>query len=500
MGPDGSFGFPAIVSAPGSGQMYVTAVDRDDVTSTLVGSREQRWVDWTIGIPVRAGDVKGITLRFRPLLLAPPAGLKDLARWKAVRRAWFNVFQPTASWGGNDPRAVPSGVLGNNVLSDPVSCCLFFYADLALFTPEFAAGVSSIGLVSRTLDWWLSDRMLPTGEVYGYWKLDHFLDANPSILITAWDCASRPATARGSPPGSRSSSGSASSSPAATSTTTGSSRPSRPATRSRSGSRPGRARRGTRSTAGTRTRTATRSRTGRSGAWRTSSRDSTASRRPPGTRSSPTASRPRSPGRSSTPRRACSSGGGARDGGVHDLYAPFVNALAVEYGLVDPQTGRAIMQKLNAKMAEAGFTRFDLGVPITLVPVPKGDYFVTDVPGFGARETKTAATRSASTSTAASTTGEAVRYYAALHTVGESATADRMLDAMLARLAKGDFDAGGFPVNIVDQIKMGGEFLTWDGKPCGYEGLLSHAWHWVSAVAIREPELRARLHRPLQQP
>src|SRR3990170_3204430 len=44
-----------------------------------------------------------------------------------------------------------------------------------------------MGLVRRTIDWWLDYRTQATGEVVGYWDYLNFLDANPGLLISAWD-------------------------------------------------------------------------------------------------------------------------------------------------------------------------------------------------------------------------------------------------------------------------------------------------------------------------
>jgi hypothetical protein len=178
----GTLHLPAIVSAPGYGQMLVTCADAVDLDSHLVGNRGGKTVDWVVDVP-KANAV----LSFRPVQLAAPSGLDDPARWRKVRRVWFNVFQVTSAWGDSkNPFSAPAGVLGNNVISDPVSCCLFEYADSALWTPELAPGISAMAVVGRTLDWWLG-RMQPSGVVPGYWNHTHFLDANPSILIGAWD-------------------------------------------------------------------------------------------------------------------------------------------------------------------------------------------------------------------------------------------------------------------------------------------------------------------------
>jgi hypothetical protein len=47
-------------------------------------------------------------------------------------------------------------------------------------------------------------------------------------------------------------------------------------------------------------------------------------------------------------------------------------------------------------------------------------------------------------------------------------------------------------------IRRGGEFFSWDGKPCGYEGLLSHAYHFLQAVPLRDQAIRDRVHRALK--
>lgn len=74
------------------------------------------------------------TLQFQPLLLPAPAGLTDARHWPLARRGWLNAIQPTSRWGEqNRPFSAPPGMLGNNVISDPASCSLGFYADQAFF-------------------------------------------------------------------------------------------------------------------------------------------------------------------------------------------------------------------------------------------------------------------------------------------------------------------------------------------------------------------------------
>ncbi len=62
------------------------------------------------------------------------------------------------------------------------------------------------------------------------------------------------------------------------------------------------------------------------------------------------------------------------DGQLHDYWFTFVQGVAVTYGLLDRQTANGVMDRLLAKFKEAGYTRFDIGLPGNLVPIKKGDY------------------------------------------------------------------------------------------------------------------------------
>ena len=156
-----------------------------------------------------------------------------------ARRGWFNIWQPSAQWGDQgNPFSAPAGMLGNNVISDPASCSLWFYADQAFWTPELAPGVSVMPLVRRTSIGGSTDRTRPTGEVVCYWDYGNFLDANAGPLIAAWDYVEATGDEewlRGASSGWNSS---PSSSPSATWTTTAWSRRRRAATAARSSSRP----------------------------------------------------------------------------------------------------------------------------------------------------------------------------------------------------------------------------------------------------------------------
>ena len=184
---DGGFDTPIVISAPDFGQMLVRVTPAGEVTGRLEGSRDNHIVDLVLEFPQLDAN-RQYKLSFSPVTLAPPKGLQDEALWRQARRGWFNAFQPSARWGEqNRPFSAPPGVLANNVLSDPCSFSLIFYADHMLWTPVVAEGISVAELVRHSIEFWLEQRTHMTGEVVGYWDYANFLEANAGPVICAWD-------------------------------------------------------------------------------------------------------------------------------------------------------------------------------------------------------------------------------------------------------------------------------------------------------------------------
>ena len=151
------------------------------------GSRDNHLVDLVLELPQLDANHK-YAYSLTPVTLAPPKGLQDESWWRLARRGWFNAFQPSARWGDqNRAFSSPPGILGNNVLSDPCSMSLIFYADHMLWTPTVAEGISVAALVRRAVEFWLDQRTHTSGEVVGYWDYTNFLDANAGPVTSAWD-------------------------------------------------------------------------------------------------------------------------------------------------------------------------------------------------------------------------------------------------------------------------------------------------------------------------
>jgi hypothetical protein len=135
---------------------------------------------------------------------------------------------------------------------------------------------------------------------------------------------------------------------------------------------------------------------------------------------------------------------------LHDYYFLWLNGIAIHCGLVPKDKANEIMDRLLAKIKEAGYTRFDLGLPGNLIPVPNKDYLgrkganPDGSDGFQNYENGGA------------TACFAYFTLAALCDLGRIQDGDRILFPMLDSFAKGDFQ--GFGPN-----KKSKDWRNWTG-------------------------------------
>jgi hypothetical protein len=498
---DGTFRLPAVVNAPDWGPMLLAEAKERPVVGRLEGSRTAKTVDLTLEFPALS-TAEPVSLTLTPLLLPPPPGLPDAALpfWLSARRGWLNALQPCARWGEQDkPFSAPPGILGNNVISDPASVSIWFYADQAFFYPEIAPGISVMPLVRRTIDYWLDHRMRRdsagrlTGEITGYWDYGDFLDAEASPLIAAWDYVESTGDldwlrrrvdrlelaaeflARRDVDGDGFVEATQSGDPNALQ------QPNRSDAwwdALNCGHKDG----------------YTNALIYR--AWR-----SLADLESKLGRSDKAAAYTRLADRLKAvyatvlynPQSGLLAWWKGRDGALHDYASPTLNGLAIEYGLVTPAQGRAILDRLHIRFAEVGFSRFDLGVPPMLVPVRRSDYLQPNCLGLPAREDGT--DTFGYYMNGGITAGQVLHFLMAHYVLDDpelAGRADAILGAMLERQRRGEFQNG-----VRDATFEGIDWTTWDGKPSGYEGYLADSFRFLQAVPMREPAFRARLYRPL---
>ncbi len=177
------------------------------------------------------------------------------------------------------------------------------------------------------------------------------------------------------------------------------------------------------------------------------------------------------------PKTGLLAGWKSKDGALHDYAFTFIQGMAVTFGLLDERTANDVMDRLLAKFKEAGYTRFDLGLPGNLVPVRKGDYVfhetAPEVHGVPRLEDGSDGFQFYENGGA---TG-CWAYYTvkALYQLGRAADARQIFHPMLETYARNGFqgfDASGRSVDWRD----------WKGGGHGYEGLLVDNYHPLLAV------------------
>lgn len=485
--PDGHFMLPAILSAPDLGQMLITQSGPSNLMGRIEGSRSEKWVTVTLELPVSSQDIS-CGLAFDPVVLPQPAGFSDEEQWKAARRGWFNLIQLScgASGGGRDVK----GVWANNVLSDPVSSVLYMLVDATLLVPELAPGVSMPPLLRRAVEYWI-DRKTNEDGLVAYTaggtagkeaaaetegdpgQNQNVMDANPAVLIGAWGYVEasddiewlkarikdfefiagymeRRDTDGDGLIESKQSGNSASRPPR---------NPDCAWDCYASGHKNAyvntmayRAWRGLAELEGRLGRTAQEQRyneiarrlkaaflpafynaeTGWLGFWK------------------------------------------SRDGVLHDIYSDAPTSFAINYGLLEKKQGREMLERYWRALQETGFTRFDLGVPVCLRPVPRAEMEVY----FDFKQFLNGGCCVSNTSYLLN----------ALYTTGMDAQAGLILNAMLKRQHDGPFsNGGGFQNGFVDRMGAGAEVFDWDGNPAGYEGHLVYCWAFLHSMLLREP-------------
>ena len=274
-------------------------------------------------------------------------------------------------------------MLANNVLSDPVGNLLHMSADQALLTPQFSKDIRLADLLRHTLDWWLDKRTRPTGEVVAYTGAVNMLDAEASPLIAAWDyveaannrawlakrietlelladfLVGRDVDGDGLVESSQT---------------------------------------GNYGTLKSPMRADSAYNTINSG-WKNAYCNAIIYRAfrcmadlekqlGRGQRQAEYAQRAVRLKAAyvktfENPKTGWLAWWRSKDGELHDLSSPMITSLAICSGLVEPDQGGEMLKRLWTKIEAVGFHRFDLGVPITLTPVRRGDYTIGAPGAYG---------------------------------------------------------------------------------------------------------------------
>ena len=185
---------PLIINALDMGQLLL---QRDDEANRVLncrftGSRVHKRADLFIEVAAGRQEIYDMELLFKPVYLEKPAPQIDDAEWVRIRRGLLGLIQPTAYFPAGEGGFLgsPGGILGNNVISDPVSVLMCHNFEWVSLMGEQAVvdGIDLNRVVRHTIEYWLQNRVNEDGSVdYVLEKGNISGDSNPSILNAAWD-------------------------------------------------------------------------------------------------------------------------------------------------------------------------------------------------------------------------------------------------------------------------------------------------------------------------
>jgi len=504
---EGTTTTPALLNAPDFGQLLISAED-NPLRLRLLGNYSRREVD--VHIVTECVPGKPVKIRFAQYCLEKPERV-DSELWKQARRGWFGALEALADNGQEawllptGQRLVrelhPPGMLGNEVISGNATCSTWFYADHIYWLPQLAPGVSAANMLRRTLDITFDNRLEPSGRLICYWMPTHigayadFLDSQPSVLIGAWDYVeatgdvawlgqridelelvaayleSRDVNGDGLVEAVQSGSDGTLVDPARGASwwdaiNTGWQEGYINALTFRAwcclADLEAKLNRHAQSEACLNLarhlkqqyrRTLWSEENGWLGWWR------------------------------------------SQDGVLHDPTAILVNSLAIEYGLLDKATGKAVLARLRRELEKAGYTRFDLGVPASLKPFRPEEYLLGISPGIcGVPGEADGSDTLGQYQNGGVHAGHTLHWLAAHYVVGEVEYADSVLGQMLERQAKGLFQNG-----VWGESGKGIEWTTWQGDASGADGYLADNFRFLQALFLRDPELRKGYYRPIER-
>jgi hypothetical protein len=454
---------PAVLHLPGQGTLRITGRGALGY-QTAPGSVK-------VTFPAASESAPRAEYRLEVVTIHPsiPGAEKD-PRFNAFRRDWLNILQLNPG-----PR-----MLSNNTASDTCGFCFYEYADIALYTPPLADGLTALNVMRQTLDQVLGGST--TYGMPGHGKFPEFsADTYPSLLIAAHNCTrdreGRPWLEKNYPAFRKWADN------MLATDRDGDGLTQYDCVTGNSGSWDGRVR------------------VRPSNWWDTigfAHEDAYANAlayRALGCMQTMAgelgktddAARYRQAAEKLhaayfktfyNPATGVLAGWRSADGQLHDYYFLWVNGIAIHYGLVPQDKANGIMDRLMAKMKAVGYSRFDLGLPGNLVPVARKDYaHLVRRWGGGEREDNTDGFQIYENGGA--TACFAYFTLAALYDLGRRGEADRILMPMLEAFEKGGFEGRGANGKTND-------WRAWDGTSWGYEGFLTDNYYALRAVLARE--------------
>ena len=482
---EGDMALPAVLHLPGMGSLRIYAKGNGSAVLRYDAARSPtlRFVDVTF--PAATAEHKQIEYSLQTAAIFPaiPGMEPGDLRFDGFRRDWMDMFQQQARL----------HVLANNATSDPCAFVLYFYSDMARYTPELVKGLTALDIVRDSLDRYLGG-FLTYGQP-GYRGVDALagaspspitewfphaaLDTYPSLLISAYDYADGSGDERwlrqnynglrkwaelmtapnadGSPLLEFPVSGDSGS--------WGEKLTLRPANwwdavgfGHQDAYSNALGYRALRSMAALADRVGETADAAKYRKRAQELHDAYAAA-------------------FLDPATGVLAGWRSSDGQLHDYYFTFVNGIAVRYGLIEGEQARQVMDRLLAKMKSVGYTNFALGLPGNLIPIHRADYVDLN-PRWGGPKRADGSDTFQVYQNGGATGSFAYFTIAALYQLGDKEEGDRILMPMMKSFAEQGF-SGRAPDGMTYDIK------DWQGRPHGYEGLLVDNYYALLTVLDR---------------
>ena len=473
MDTNGSIQLPAVLHFPDQGSFRISA-EPQAIKSLGYTATEYQAKAVQITFPGATRTNPEVKYRWEVVSIHPPIpGIEADARFDGFRRDWLNIFQLSPHW----------RMLANHVTSDTCAFCYYEYADIAAQTPSLANGLTALDMVRQTLD-----RIIGGATAYGmpgHGAFPEFAsDTLPSLLIAAEDCVT----------------GSENDQWLATNYVHLKNWTDKMLATDRDGN-------------GLIEYTLS----GDSGSWPAKVKyrpanwwdtigfghedayaNALAYRALRGMeRLAQQSNHPEDQVRYHlaadklkaayfktfyNPATGVLAGWHSVDGRLHDYYFPWVNGIAIHYGLVPAGQANAIMDHLLAKLKAVGYTRFDLGLPGNLIPIAKKDYVDSRLRFGGGKEVDNSDGFQIYENGGA-TACFAYFTLAALYDLGRIDEGDKIFFPMLESFAEGNFQGRG-------DNGMSKDWKTWDGTCHGYEGFLTDNYYALLAELDRAAAIK----------
>jgi len=478
--PQGDIRLPAVLHLPGMGSLRIYLVGSSAGSLHYAAHRRpDLFVAVTFPAATAEHRLLEYTLETAAIFPAVPGLKPEDKRFDGFRRDWLDALQLNAEL----------HLLSNNAASDPCAFVLYKYSDIARYTPELVKGLTALDIVRETLDRYLGG--FRSYGMPGFKEFDGrtfttdprvpyvFLDVYPSLVISAWDYVDGSGDQqwlRDNYKGLRTWADEMT-----TANADGSPLLEYPAS-------------------------------GNSGSWgnpftvRPSNwwdtvgfghQDAYAnalafralrSMAALAERIGETADAARYRDRAQKirdvygstfidPSTGVVAGWRSSDGQLHNYFFPFVNGIAVRYGLIDENQSRQAMHEILAKMKSVGYTDFSLGLPGNLVPIRRADYVDLD-PRYGGSTREDGSDGFQVYENGGATACFAYFTLGALYHLGEKKQADRILMPML-----GAFERQGFSGRAPNGMTY--DWKDWHGGAHGYEGFLVDNYYALLAVLDR---------------